>query len=1069
MSIQIKPLADALGVNVTLIKSFLKESGFAKGGRDFRGAETTLTRGEERAVREAHREGRLKRNRGETIDVATAAQAPEPCATSDDLAGLPAVEVSAESLQVRGDGRYPILLHAELLEWLADPATPPALRRICTRRIQELMAHGRATRMKGVRGKNGGWLRTPVGGNAGAQFYLWLMNHGEVVHAQVEESKALHAHGGVGARYLRAVRHHDETRDPIDVGACSEYAPLRAQTIASAEDGLADPLVEAQHAIVSDRRRVRILVGQPGAGKTTSLQAAASRLAGRALYVTWSPDLADRAKEWFAAFAPADLDVIVWTFRELLARVDPNRPLPPEHSLPDAVDRLCETLAPIRGQLGPWHRGGGVRCEELFTEMHAHVVGAAVPVSFRGRRACDVPRLHDDDYRRMRSGIGESATDGAIVAMERLGERAIERLFAGPVAAFARARALTRGELTLDPEVFDFDWVLVDEVQDLTLVEQWLLVDVAARAGASRGVTPGMIVAGDEAQTVRPTAFEFGPLSELIDARLGARTERAQHDLVQNLRSPESVARLLERARRVLYRKLPRQERPRGRYEDSPADVTAGRVLEVAAAGDDLRQVFEVFAALPGDGALVYPGAIVPPRYQELAREAGTVVWTSETIKGLELRVVAVLDVPARTSAIEALAASAERDPLAVERARGAIDKLLVALSRSTETLVLIGDDWAQRPGVLAEILGPDPEDEHHGDGHGHLGVVDVGHLHTLLDADGADAIVQIDALLTQSAQLTTLGDHEGAARLAENAAGLLGRSGRPGSAGRDLRKRAHRRVGQTKVRLALLAADAATMARAARAFRDADAKEVAALVTALGGALFKSTADPDACKRLLDVAQRLGALGDIEPALEEPVLHALRERCERVLRSAQLPCEPAGRAALVRALELLAAKAPSSRDAFAAAHQAILDRILGELATQPARRTEYADLRGALADGTRRSELDALHAESCGDLRKAASGYEALTRIGDALRCYRAAGDLESGARVAASLGASDAEVIGWAAELARLLGGRPEGALLPDEVAVLRNLFDDAFPDARVTPSKRRAPLRRRASTDS
>ena len=39
----------------------------------------------------------------------------------------------------------------------------------------------------------------------------------------------------------------------------------------------------AQRAIVADRTRVRVLVGQPGAGKTTSLQSAASRLDGRAL------------------------------------------------------------------------------------------------------------------------------------------------------------------------------------------------------------------------------------------------------------------------------------------------------------------------------------------------------------------------------------------------------------------------------------------------------------------------------------------------------------------------------------------------------------------------------------------------------------------------------------------------------------------------------------------------------------------------------------------------------------------------------------------------------------------
>ena len=56
---QIKKLADELGVSVTLIKHSLRDAGFATGGRHFAGAETDLTREEERRVRDAHAAGLL--------------------------------------------------------------------------------------------------------------------------------------------------------------------------------------------------------------------------------------------------------------------------------------------------------------------------------------------------------------------------------------------------------------------------------------------------------------------------------------------------------------------------------------------------------------------------------------------------------------------------------------------------------------------------------------------------------------------------------------------------------------------------------------------------------------------------------------------------------------------------------------------------------------------------------------------------------------------------------------------------------------------------------------------------
>jgi hypothetical protein len=302
---QIKKLGDDLGVNVTLIKNWLRANGFARPDRDFAGAAVDLTREEERAVCTAHDAGLLKRNRNATTEVDANDEAPDPEVDATDLEGLAAAAVARWPLLARGTEAHRIFAHQDVLAWLNDPTTPIEQRKIFTRRVQELMAHGTATRMKRTTHKNAGWLRTPLGGNGGNQFYLWLTYSGDTVRGQEEEARELHAGAPPRSRFLRAVRHHDETKNPLDIGSYGDHAQLRAQqALEGKDDGLVEPLVEAQRSAVDDRTRVRILVGRPGAGKTTALQAAASTLSGRALYVTWSPALASRAKEWFAAFGP---------------------------------------------------------------------------------------------------------------------------------------------------------------------------------------------------------------------------------------------------------------------------------------------------------------------------------------------------------------------------------------------------------------------------------------------------------------------------------------------------------------------------------------------------------------------------------------------------------------------------------------------------------------------------------------------------------------------------------------------------------------------------------------------
>ncbi len=81
-----------------------------------------------------------------------------------------------------------------------------------------------------------------------------------------------------------------------------------------------------------------------------------------------------------------------------------------------------------------------------------------------------------------------------------------------------------------------------------------------------------VLISGDEAQTVRPTDFEWGWLSDILHARLTTPTE---FNLTANLRSPQRIAEMVNHVW-DLYTFLEKHERPSGRgiaeIEDDATD-----------------------------------------------------------------------------------------------------------------------------------------------------------------------------------------------------------------------------------------------------------------------------------------------------------------------------------------------------------------------------------------------------------------------------------------------------------------------------------------------------------------
>ena len=535
--------------------------------------------------------------------------------------------------------------------------------------LQHLAAHGRTTVVKGCRDRNRGWRRSPLGGANGMQFYLWWTPRG----SRVANGLALPA----DAVLVRAVRHHDD-HTPLEAGSLDDYLPL------SAPDDLNDdiagrPWTDAQSRFVEDERPVRVILGRPGSGKTTVLwKAVEARSGQRVLYLTWSSALTRHAEERFASFAPDDVEVVARDFTTFLGEVCgadvARQTLAASRARFDAaITRLGRDMA------GPWKN----RRDALHAELRAVLFGRAVP----GETGCDAARgtarLDDDAYRGLRGdhdGVGPKAARALLKVARFLPADGVRAVFPELVAATRAIGRLRDDDL---PEGFDdVDRIVVDELQDLTLLETAVVVELCRAIGRRRGRAPWLLMAGDAGQTVRPTGFDWGPLNYLLARRVGA---PASFQLEEHLRCPSRIAEVVERASER-YVDLEKRIRPtKQRRQDGGQHVDAHLVhVDVPsrpAAVELLEHLEEADEVVVLSARNELP-AWVPERLRNS-------VLTPAEAKGLEYQSVCLLDPGVLLSHLheedQQYVVDAELDRQA---RRTAIDHLRVTLSRATETLV---------------------------------------------------------------------------------------------------------------------------------------------------------------------------------------------------------------------------------------------------------------------------------------------------------------------------------------------------------------------------------------------
>ena len=559
-----------------------------------------------------------------------------------------------------------IFIHQAVLD---EKITQEQIRKRLAFSIQQLGAYGWTSITKGVKGNNKGWLRTPLGGKGGMQYYLWWTNFGsqQAKNYDLPEKSIL----------IREIRHHD-TYDLLKVDEIKDYAPFKQVDLID-QDFFESPWTDDQLNFIQADDPVRIIIGQPGSGKTTGLwKAIETRNDQRVLYLTWSRNLSETARQHFSSFAPINLEVYNIDYLSFLGRIC-NTDIPRKRLI-DNRRIFYEELGKLAHiNLGPWKD----KEKALFSEIRGYLFGHANPYSEK-IIGDYVYRLSDEEYLNLRSGndgIGKKAADTVVNIVSKI-EKDPSLIDIFPELYYAKmAFNLLKDNKVID-EFVNFDRIVVDEIQDLTLIEYSVVLELCRAIYRKVGNAPYLLLAGDDGQTVRPTGFDWGLTKNLVGRKINIPVE---FKLEWNLRCPSRIAEVINRLTDQ-YTYLEKGRRPTKQFHQIVSQHAQSYIFYI---NTNEKEAFELLRDLePVEGVnLIYLEDNIPQWMPDDFRES---LFTPAEVKGLEYQSIVLLNPGKLLASLSPTNSDYVEIEMSQQENRTRIDHLRVALSRATETLVFI-------------------------------------------------------------------------------------------------------------------------------------------------------------------------------------------------------------------------------------------------------------------------------------------------------------------------------------------------------------------------------------------
>ncbi|MCB0128184.1 MAG: hypothetical protein KDE58_38225, partial [Caldilineaceae bacterium] len=302
----------------------------------------------------------------------------------------------------------------------------------------------------------------------------------------------------------------------------------------------------------------------------------------------------------------------------------------------------------------------------------------------------------------------------------RLAERAQQNFyFQDQKAAYLAIQRLQRGKL---PRwLAELDALVIDEVQDLTLVQIAMLGEIVCERQRQQSNAPfAFVVAGDESQIVQPSGFDWGATKDLLGEQVGTWPE--EFEFSYQRRSPYNLARLIDNSWNF-YGNLPRRLRPSGRrqaflYETVGVDAAdAGNGQLFLCLPPELPSKRQLTNGNPTtmlpvqqwqdllDELVAKPGRVIVDLSENLHHtlhpllatdnESEEAIFLPREIKGLERTTVILYGLNALYERAVDLCHNHHSDLIPRFEARRLFDEMRVALSRSTDRLVIMEEAGA--------------------------------------------------------------------------------------------------------------------------------------------------------------------------------------------------------------------------------------------------------------------------------------------------------------------------------------------------------------------------------------
>jgi hypothetical protein len=938
----------------------------------------------------------------------------------------------------------PLFCHQEFLLKLADHERDSIGRR-ASFLMQRLSVDARRIHYKATQGVNRGWRRSRLGGGSGSHFYAWWAPRNA---APLKESGEF-PEVPEGSIFLRDIRHHDDHSLLAAQSFEADYMPLTVRDLRR-EVYAPLPWTPPQVKFASARQSIRLLKGHPGSGKTTALWNAADA-AGveRVLYITYSRDLALLAREYFDRFCSNHKQFHVVTFpafiRQLLGT---EAPLVAER---EGVKRFCRDVAPFVRNIGAWANNPIA----LYDELHAHLVGDALPVAIGRFAPSSGPRVPDQAYRERRArSLGASPVASALDTasrLERLDTASLAERYFPELALAWRAVERLRNEAAqppIDAALLSFDAIAVDECQDLTPIEALSIVELAGLINRRRRSPVPLLIAGDEAQTVRPTDFEWGWLSDLLHTRIGTPSE---FKLSSNLRSPKRIAELVNRVW-DLYSHINKQDRPSGvGYAEIDDDATDQILYCTAVPGPELDALLTGLSVREGL-ALISLEETVPAYVPESARAA---VLTVSEAKGLDFHSVCVMDAGRHIGRIVhddgRVRAGADVEEL---RKRLAIDQLRVALSRPTERLFWLdinpSEDVVRHS--TAFLNGADDQNR--------IASSVPAALLKMLDEEELDVEERIQRCQSDARQFLQIKPEMAWSR-AQQAVNLLGRPGSLAAVADEAARRAAfltlaevcSILALRNTRLAPELGRVDLFVEAQHAAVNANRHGLAAVLQSIAR-VTRATQE----NRLGLLAELAHVLPRNKAEIEPWLLLELSTRSNGWVEELETALVSGRNAAIL--IQVL----PPFYEALDMPDRgARTQRLRQRAITVLIKEKQYGQALGALkAFPERQLKLEAACHEGLGDFRSAAECHLADGNPKEAFNCYRSVPDLEAALNLLGQIGEHPAaESLQWVSRLQKLVAERPEKFTklsTPAERKMLEEMLERALGVSRRKPAPRK-----------